>query len=210
MSNKRGFLFHGIAGLSLSAALVALVGLSSPTGVKAQSIPEVVYAYAKARPVSSAPVTQSFQRDGMIADIFVKAGDQFKQRGRLLEFGAIGSIKDSEFLTAPFDGEVAAISVNKGDRVSAGAPLMTLRRHGHVILIAEIEPDALTRVLTKLKRDQLVQLTPLSSDCKPGESKVQRIGVVDPKTSLVPFFIELPEGMWGCGEDFKVGIEVGK
>jgi hypothetical protein len=38
---------------------------------------------------------------------------------------------------------------------------------------------------------------------------VKRIGAIDPKTRLVPVFIELPDGMVGCGENFKVGIEVG-
>jgi biotin carboxyl carrier protein len=53
----------------------------------------------------------------MIADIYVKVGDQFKKGDKLLDFGAIGSIEDSEILTAPFDGAVTAISVNKGDRI---------------------------------------------------------------------------------------------
>jgi len=38
----------------------------------------------------------------------------------------------------------------------------------------------------------------LSSDCKPTEGKVKRIGVaVDPKTRQVPAFMELPDGMAG-------------
>ena len=38
----------------------------------------------------------------------------------------------------------------------------------------------------------------------------QRIGVaVHPKTRLVPVFIELPDGMAGCGKNFKAEIEVG-
>jgi len=213
MSNAHGFRFHGVAGLILSAASAGLIGLCSPTVVKAQndpkrgSIPEVIYAYGMAVPVSSGQQTASFQRDGMIADIYVKVGDGFKKGDRLLDFGAIGSIKDSEILTAPFDGVVTAISVNKGDRVSTGAPLMTLLRYGHLILVVGVEPLA----LTKVKPDQPVHLTSLSSDCKPSESKVKRIGVaIDQKTKLVPVFIELPDGMAGCGEIFKAEIEIAR
>ncbi|MEA2947765.1 MAG: hypothetical protein QOI40_3095, partial [Alphaproteobacteria bacterium] len=61
-------------------------------------------------------------------------------------FEKIGSIKPSELLTAPFDGVVSAISVSKGDRISAGAPLMTLSRTDQVILSVGIEPSALAKV----------------------------------------------------------------
>jgi multidrug resistance efflux pump len=47
---------------------------------------------------------------------------------RMLE--EIGSIRDSEILTAPFDGVVKAISVKKGDRIPAGALLMSLSSSG--------------------------------------------------------------------------------
>src|SRR6202030_679100 len=69
-------------------------------------------------------------------------------------FEKIGSIKPSEILAAPFDGVVSAISVSKGDRISAGAPLMTLSRTDQVILSVGIEPAA----LSKVKPDQPVNL----------------------------------------------------
>jgi multidrug efflux pump subunit AcrA (membrane-fusion protein) len=211
MSNMRGIRFHGVASLTLSAALAALIWLSSPTVVKAQapkrgSIPELLYAYGMAVPVSSTQETASFQRDGVIADIHVKVGDQFKKGDRLLDFAAIGSIKDSEILAAPFDGVVTAILVNKGERVSANAPLMTLLRSGHLILVVGLEPSA----LIKVKPNQRVLITALSSDCKPGEGKLRRIGVaIDPKTRQVPVFIEFPDEMADCGESFKAEIDVG-
>jgi hypothetical protein len=65
MSNTHGFRYRGAGSLILSAALAALIGLSSPTVVKAQddpkrgAVPEMIYA----------------QRDGMISDIYVKVGD---------------------------------------------------------------------------------------------------------------------------------------
>src|SRR5258708_6014731 len=182
----------------LSAAIAALVFLNGSAGaeevkgyasVKVQdpkrgSIPDLVVGYGTATPTSSATQTASFQRDGMVSEIYLEAGDQFKMGDSFLDFGAspaavvayeqakttlslkqhalerkqqlfkqqlathddvenaekdlsdaesnvkmyerIGSIKESEILTAPFDGVVSAISVSKGDRISAGAALMTL------------------------------------------------------------------------------------
>jgi biotin carboxyl carrier protein len=173
MSNTQGLRFQGVACLSFSAALAGVICLSGP------AIGDEVKGVRSGESVS-------FQRDGMISDIYVKVGDQFRKGDRLLDFGAspqavvtykqaqmtvtlkkhalerklqlfrqkqaisddvknaekdlsdaestikmleeIGSIKDSEFLIAPFDGEVTAILVNKGDRTSAGAPLMILSR----------------------------------------------------------------------------------
>jgi RND family efflux transporter MFP subunit len=119
----------------------------------------------------------------------------------------IGSVKPSEILTAPFDGVVTAISVSKGDRIAAGAPLMTLSRTDQVILSVGIEPTA----LDKVKPDLPVHLTPLLPGRKPSDGKVRRIGVaIDMKTRQVPVFIELADGMALSGENFKAGIEVGK
>jgi multidrug efflux pump subunit AcrA (membrane-fusion protein) len=206
MSNAHGFRFHGVAGLILSAALAALIGLSSPMVVKAQddpkrgSIPDLIYAYGTVLPVSSAQQTASFQREGTIGNIYVKVGDQFKKGDNLLR------LLDGEILTAPFDGVVTAISVNKGDHFSAGAPLMTLSRRDLLVLIVWVEPST----LAKVKPDQPAHLTPLSSECKPTEGKVKGIGVaIDPKTGRVPVFIELPDGSAGCSENFKAVIEVG-
>jgi RND family efflux transporter MFP subunit len=119
----------------------------------------------------------------------------------------IGSIKESEILTAPFDGVVTAIAVNKGDRISAGAPLMTLSRPDHLILSVGVEAGA----LAKVKPDLPVHLTSLLPGRMSSEGKVKRIGLaVDPKTRQVPVFVEVPDGMALSGENFKAGIEVGK
>src|ERR1700704_6923103 len=87
---------------SLSAATVALIFLHGSAiaeevkgiaTVKVQdpkrgSIPDMVYAYGTAPPRSAATVTESFQRDGRISDIFLEVGDQFKKGDPLLDFGA--------------------------------------------------------------------------------------------------------------------------
>jgi RND family efflux transporter MFP subunit len=259
-----------------TAALVCLHGaaiadeVKGAAAVKVQdpkrgSIPELIYAYGTATPTSSATQTESFQRDGMISDIYVEVGDQFKKGDKLLDFGAspaavvaydqalttqslkkhalerkqqlfkqqlatrddvenaekdlsdadsnvkmlekIGSIKPSEILEAPFDGVVTAISVSKGDRISAGAPLMTLSRTDHIILSVGVEASA----LDKVKPDLPVHLTSLLPGRKPSEGKVKRIGVaIDTKTRQVPVFIALADGAALSGENFKAGIEVGK
>jgi RND family efflux transporter MFP subunit len=119
----------------------------------------------------------------------------------------IGSVKPSEILTAPFDGVVTALSVSKGDRIAAGAPLMTLSRTDQVILSVGIEPTA----LDKVKAEQPVNLTSQLPGRKPMEGKVKRIGAaIDMKTRLVPTIIEIPPGGALAGEAFKAGIVVGK
>jgi membrane fusion protein (multidrug efflux system) len=122
-------------------------------------------------------------------------------------FEKTGSIKPSEILTAPFDGVVRAISVSKGDRISAGAPLMTLSRTDQVILSVGIEPSA----LDKVKPDQPVNLVSQLPGRKPLEGKVKRVGAaIDMKTKLVPTVIEVPPGGALAGENLKAGIVVGK
>jgi membrane fusion protein (multidrug efflux system) len=122
-------------------------------------------------------------------------------------FERIGSIKPSEILEAPFDGVVTAISVSKGDRISAGAPLMSLSRPDHLILSVGVEAGALEKVKPELP----VHLTSLLPGRKPSDGTVKRIGIaVDPKTRQVPVFVEVPDGMALSGENFKAGIEVGK
>ena len=263
----------------LSAAAAALIFLNGAAiadevkgaaAVKVQdpkrgSIPELIFAYGTATPTSSATQTESFQRDGMVSELYVEVGDQFKMGDKLLDFGAspaavvayeqaktteaikkrtlerkqqlfkqqlatrddvdnaekdlsdaqltremfekIGSVKPSEILTAPFDGVVTAISVSKGDRIAAGAPLMTLSRTDRIILSVGVEASA----LDKVKPDLPVHLTPLLPGRKPSDGKVRRIGVaIDMKTRQVPVFIELADGMALSGENFKAGIEVGK
>ena len=122
-------------------------------------------------------------------------------------FEKIGSIKPSEILNAPFDGVVNAISVSKGDRIAAGATLMTLQKVDQIILTVGVEPAD----LDKVKPDLPVHLTSLQPGRKPIEGTVKRIGAsIDPKTRQIPVYIELPPGGALAGENFKAAIEVGK
>ena len=119
----------------------------------------------------------------------------------------IGSVKPDETLTAEFDGIVSEIDVSKGDRISAGAPLLKLARTDHVILSVGVNLSD----LDKVKPDLPVHLASLSPDRKPSDAKVKRIGAsISMATRQVPVFIDLPEGTALAGENFKAGIEVGK
>jgi RND family efflux transporter MFP subunit len=118
-----------------------------------------------------------------------------------------GSTQPSELLTAPFDGVVTAISVAKGDRITAGAPLMTLSRTDQVVLSVGVEPAQIDKVKPAL----LVQLTSLLAGRKPIEGRVRGVGgAIDPKTRLIPVTIDIPAGSALSGEGFKTAIVVGR
>jgi membrane fusion protein, multidrug efflux system len=118
-----------------------------------------------------------------------------------------GSTQTSELLAAPFDGVVTAISVAKGDRITAGAPLMTLSRIDQVVLSVGVEPTD----IGKVKPGQPVKLTSFLAGRKPIEGTVRGVGgAIDPKTKLVPVTIDIPPGSALSGEGFKAGIVVGE
>ena len=118
-----------------------------------------------------------------------------------------GSTQPSELLTAPFDGVVTAISVAKGDRITAGAPLMTLSRTDQVVLSVGVEPVEIDKVKPAL----LVQLTSLLAGRKPIEGRVRGVGgAIDPKTRLIPVTIDIPAGSALSGEGLKAAIVVGR
>jgi RND family efflux transporter MFP subunit len=113
----------------------------------------------------------------------------------------------TEVLEAPFDGVVMAISVSKGDRVAAGAPLMTLAETAKLRLSVGVEPsDA-----GKVKVGQPVNLESVLPERTSVETKVKRVGgAIDPKTKLLPVSIDLSHARAIPGESFKVAIVVGK
>ena len=176
--------------------------------------PAAVVAYEQAKTTKTL-AERSFARQQQLFKQQLTTRDQVETAEKAVSdaqltldmFEKIGSIKPSEILTAPFDGVVSAIAVSKGDRISAGAPLMTLSRTDQVILSVGVEPSA----LAKVKPDLPVHLTSLLPGRKPADGKVKRIGAaIDMKTRQVPVIIELPQGLALAGENFKAGIEVGK
>jgi RND family efflux transporter MFP subunit len=176
--------------------------------------PAAVVAYEQAK-TTKALAERSYARQQQLFKQQLTTRDQVETAEKAVSdaqltldmFEKIGSIKPSEILTAPFDGVVSAIGVSKGDRIAAGAPLMTLSRTDQVILSVGIEPSA----LEKVKPDMPVNLVSQLSGRKPLEGKVKRVGAaIDMKTRLVPTIIELPPGGALAGENFKAGIVVGK
>jgi len=176
--------------------------------------PAAVVAYEQAK-TSKTLAERSYARQQQLLKQQLTTRDQVETAEKAVSdaqltldmFEKIGSIKPSEILEAPFDGVVSAIQVSKGDRISAGAPLMTLSRTDQVILSVGVEPSA----LEKVKPDLPVHLTSLLPGRKPSDGKVKRIGAaIDMKTRQVPVIIELAPGAALAGENFKAGIEVGK
>ena len=176
--------------------------------------PAAVVAYEQAK-TTKALAERSFARQQQLFKQQLATRDQVDTAEKAVSdaqltldmYEKIGSIKPSELLTAPFDGVVTAISVSKGDRISAGAPLMTLSRTDQVILSVGIEASQLDRV----KPDLPVNLVSQLPGRKPIEGKVKRVGAaIDTKTRLVPTIIEIPPGGALSGESFKAGIVVGK
>ena len=81
-------------------------------------------------------------------------------------------------LTAPFDGVVSSVPVAQGDRVAAGAPLLTLTRNGGLVVTVGIEPAQRQR----LHVGQSVQVETLG-DVTAHAGKVVRIDrALNPKT----------------------------
>ena len=88
----------------------------------------------------------------------------------------------AQILKAPFDGVVGAIPVAQGDRVAAGAPLLTITREHGLVVTVGIEP-ALRR---KLRVGGAVQLQALAAGEPALHGSVFRVDrVLNPKTRLV-------------------------
>lgn len=62
---------------------------------------------------------------GLIVEVFVKPGDTVKQGERLM---VLEAMKMQQPMTAPFDGTVGAIHVEKGQQVTADALLAKVDR----------------------------------------------------------------------------------
>jgi membrane fusion protein, multidrug efflux system len=108
-------------------------------------------------------------------------------------------------LVAPFDGVVSNIAVAQGDRVQAGAALLTLTRLDGLIATAGIEPADRGRV----RPGQPAKLARLG----PGptlDGKVLRVGaMLNPRTRLIDVDLSLPAGAAVSGEALKISIRVG-
>lgn len=114
--------------------------------------------------------------------------------------------KSDQIITAPFDAVVGAIPVLQGDRVPAGAALVTLTRSGGLIVATGVEPADRSRV----KPGQRVRLEPLSSGGQSTHGKIVRVAhALNPRTRLVDVDVAA-NGELLQGEVFRVNIEVGE
>lgn len=108
-------------------------------------------------------------------------------------------------VTAPFDGVVEALPVAQGDRVAAGAPLLTLTRMDGLVVTVGVDPSLYTRVLP----GQTALVQPLDGT-QGFDGKILRVdGVVNPKTRLLDVDIAVPAGRVISGELFRAEITLG-
>lgn len=114
--------------------------------------------------------------------------------------------KPQQTLVAPFDGVVATIPVNQGDRVAAGAALVTITRSNGLVITCGIEPAEVKR----LKIGQAVRIKPLSGDAEAVEGKLSRIDKsLNPKTRLVDADVTVDDELIQ-GAAFRAQVEVGE
>lgn len=114
--------------------------------------------------------------------------------------------KPQQTLVAPFDGVVATVPVNQGDRVAAGTALLTITRSNGLVVTCGIEPSELKR----LKLGQTVRIKPLSGDAEAVEGKLARIDKsLNPKTRLVDADVAVDDELIQ-GQAFRAQIEVGE
>jgi membrane fusion protein, multidrug efflux system len=88
----------------------------------------------------------------------------------------------AQTLKAPFNGVVSAMPVAQGERVAAGAPLLTLTREEGLIVTVGVEPD----LRRKLRVGAAVQLQSLAAGEPPLRGSVIRIDrLLNAKTRLL-------------------------
>ena len=117
-----------------------------------------------------------------------------------------GADRPAQTLTAPFDGIVATVPVAQGDRVQAGAALMTLTRLDGLVVTVGIEPGQRDRV----HPGQAVRLEPLAGGAQL-DGKVLRVdGVLNSKTRLVDADVSLSPGSAISGTAFRADITIGQ
>jgi RND family efflux transporter MFP subunit len=117
-----------------------------------------------------------------------------------------GADRPTQTLTAPFDGIVATVPVAQGDRVQAGATLMTLTRLDGLVVTVGIDPGQRGLV----RPGQTARLEPLSGGA-PLDGKVLRVdGVLNPKTRLVDADISVSPSSVISGTAFRADITVGQ
>lgn len=118
-----------------------------------------------------------------------------------------GGGNPTQSLTAPFDGIVTAVAVKPGDRVSAGAPLLTLARTNGIVVTVGVEPS----LRSKLRSGEKVKLQPLQSGESTIDGKVAQVdAMLNPATRQIGVEVAVAPGSVLSGESFRGEIVVGQ
>ncbi len=102
----------------------------------------------------------------------------------------IGAGQALERVTAPFDGVVTSVLAAQGERLAAGAPLLTLAHAGRSRVILGIEPDQVAQVHPGMA----VEVAPVFDRERKLSGRVAQVfGVIDPQTQFVDVLVELQD-----------------
>lgn len=114
--------------------------------------------------------------------------------------------KPQQTLVAPFDGVVSTVPVAQGDRVAAGAPLVTITRSKGLVVTVGVEPSERGR----LQLGQSVEVQSLGGGSETHAGKLVRVDrSLNPKTRLVDADVAVDDELLQ-GDAFRAGIEVGQ
>jgi membrane fusion protein (multidrug efflux system) len=103
----------------------------------------------------------------------------------------LGTGKQSQVLTAPFDGIVSALLVSQGERIPAGATALRLSRQDRLRVVLGVEPED----AHALRSGMRVQLVPVFDLTRRAAGAVGTVSdMVDPQTGLVDLIVRLEPG----------------
>lgn len=103
----------------------------------------------------------------------------------------IGAGVATQKVNAPFDGVVSQLTVQQGDRVPSGAPVMQLSKAGQLRATLGIEPEDIAR----LKVGMPVEVFSVFGNQTAVASRLLQIhGIINPLTHLVDVEVELQAG----------------
>lgn len=103
----------------------------------------------------------------------------------------LGTNSGVAVVKAPFDGVVLGVGASAGDRIAAGATVMTLARMSGLRVLLGLEPSDSFAVRPGMP----VRLTPVFDAGRQVEARVAAVhGMVDPRTQLVDVVVRIRAG----------------
>ena len=117
----------------------------------------------------------------------------------------IGADQALERVAAPFDGVVTRVTAGAGERLAAGAPLLTLARGGKSSVLLGIEPDEVARV----QPGMTVEVAPVFDGGRSLTGRVAQVfGAIDPKTQFVDVLVALPGAALMPGTQVHAAVQL--